>query len=131
MKYFNHKIIRFLFAGAIGAATQVACLYFFTDSVGLWYLVSGFFAFIIAQMVSFTLQKLWTFRSYGTDGIYRQGMLYLATGACNLILTLVLLYFFVDVVGIHYILAQILTSIIIAIFSFHIYQTYIFTRATT
>ena len=62
-KYPTHaKIGRYLIAGGTAAFTNIALLFVFTDFLGIWYIASAIMAFILAFIVSFTLQKYWTFQ---------------------------------------------------------------------
>ncbi len=124
------KILRFLISGGTSAAVDLGLLYIFTDIFGIWYLTSTVFAFIIAFFVSFGLQKFWTFRDHSRDGMSAQAGVYFVIAGCNLALNTLLVYAFVDHLGFHYLLAQIVASLLIACESYFIYQRFVF-RSTT
>ncbi len=119
----QHKIIRFIVSGGIGAMAQISFLYFFTSIIGLWYILSGMCAFVCSQIVSFLFHKLWTFKNFNKDNTPIQGALFLCTGVLNLVLNTVLLYLFVDGLDIPYLGAQLIASPLLAIFSFFIYKS--------
>lgn len=123
------KIFRFLLSGGIAAGVDLALLYMFTDLFGIWYLTSSILAFMLAFLVSFTLQKFWTFRDTERTGIQAQMGLYFFISVCNLICNTLLVYTGVDVLGLNYLIAQIIASLLIACTSFFIYQRFVF-RAT-
>lgn len=117
-----NKILRFIVAGGIGAATDLALLYIFTDVIGLWYVLSAIFAFSASLIVSFILQKFWTFSDKRRLSISWQAPWYLCIALGNLIVNTLLVFVFVDYGHLHYLLAQIITSLIIAVSSFILYS---------
>lgn len=123
------KLVRYLFSGGTAAVTDLVLLYVFTDICHIWYLVSSVLAFLVAFGVSFVLQKFFTFQDHGTEGMHRQAMIYFAVTSTNLVLNTGLIYLFVQYTGMNYIIAQIVTSILIAIESYLVYQAFIFKKS--
>ena len=124
------KVFRFLVSGGISTGTDLALLYVFTDIFGIWYLASTVAAFILAFFVSFALQKFWTFRDTSREGMSLQAGTYLFIAVCNLALNTSLVYALVDFLGLHYLVAQIIASILIACESFFVYQRFVFRPIT-
>lgn len=122
------KIVRYLFSGGMSAFTNILALYILTDLVRIWYLLSSVLAFLIAFFVSFTLQKFFTFQDHGMDDVHGQALFYLIIAGTNLLINTGSVYLFVEYAHVHYILAQIITSIFIAIESFIIYGMFIFKK---
>ncbi len=119
-------IIRYGIAGGIAAFVNVAVLYGCTEYLGFHYLVSVSIAFLVSFVVSFSLQKYWTFKDHRTEGISRQGRTYFLVSVANYVLNLLLLYVCVEIVHLWYVLAQILISGGLACSSFIIYRYRIF-----
>ncbi len=117
----HNKVLRFIIAGSIGAATDLVLLYFFTDIIGLWYVLSSIIAFLVALAVSFVLQKFWTFSDRGKSSIYWQAPWYLLIAVGNLIVNTSLVFLLVHYGYLHYLLAQIIASLLIAVTSFILY----------
>lgn len=120
------KLGRYLLSGGTAAATDLILLFVLTDIFGFWYILSSAIAFIIAFIVSFVLQKFFTFQDHDMDGVHGQALLYFIVAAMNLVVNTLLIYTLVHYVGLHYLLSQVLTSIVIAIESFIIYRMFIF-----
>ncbi len=120
------RIFRFLLSGGTALGTDLMFLYFFTDVLGIWYLASAIAAFILSFLVSFTLHKFWTFGDHSREGMHMQMGAYLLVAIVNLSLNTFLVYLFVEQSGLHYIIAQILASALIAVESFFVYQRFIF-----
>ncbi len=108
-----------------------AVLYFLTDILGIWYLISATLAFIAAFFVSFGLQKYWTFGDRYTQKIYRQLGLYLTVASINMLINAAGMYYLVDKLGVWYILAQVIVYSILAFESFFIYKYLIFKNVLT
>lgn len=131
-KYPKHaKIGRYLISGGTAAFTNIVLLFLFTDIFGIWYIASAVLAFILAFIVSFTLQKFWTFQDGSKDQIHKQAVIYLTVAVVNLLVNTGLLYLQVEYLGVYYILAQLIASAVIAVESFFVYQIFIFKKETT
>ena len=122
------KIARYLFSGGVSAFTDILLLYIFTDLLHIWYLTASILAFLFAFIVSFSLQKFFTFQDHSREGMHGQAAIYFLVSGANLLINTALIYLFVQYGGFHYIVAQIVTSIMIAIESFIIYGTFIFKK---
>lgn len=122
------RIVRFIASGAVGAATDLFLLWFLTRIAGVWYLISAIVAFILSFIVSFFMQKLWTFKDKKTERIHIQAGGYLLITLLNLLLNTALVYAFVQYLSLHYLVAQILASIILAFESFFAYRKLVFKK---
>src|SRR3989344_3074899 len=125
------KVARYLIAGSAAAVTNLVSLYFFTSILQIWYIISTVLAFIIAFIVSFTLQKFWTFTDSSTERWKSQATLYLAITSTNLGLNTLLMYIAVDYLHIHYLVAQFFISGLIAVESYFVYQIFVFKKSRT
>jgi len=122
------RIIKYLIAGGTGTAVNLVLLYFFTDILDIWYLVSACLAFVLSLLVSFFLQKFWTFDDTGRDAMHRQMMAFLLVATINFFLNGLLMVLFVEVFKAWYMLAQFLINGLIAIESYFVYKLFIFNQ---
>ena len=122
----RRRVLKYLISGGTAAAVNIGLLYFLTDTLGIWYIFSAVLAFAVAFVVSFGFQKFWTFEDHSTDGMHGQAAAYLLVALVNLGVNTALIYGFVEFLGIHYLLAQIIAGIIIACESFFVYKKFIF-----
>lgn len=123
------KVGRYIASGSIAEVVGLLLLYVFTDWLGIWYLVSSIFAFVIAFGVSFAFQKFWTFQDHGKENIHWQWGVYMAVAVVNLGFNTLLIYVFVEFAGLNYLVAQVLSSFLIAFESYFVYQHFIFDTA--
>lgn len=63
------RIIKFVFAGGIGAIINLLSLYLLTNFGNFHYLLSGLIAIEIGLVSSFFINKSWTFKDRNTEGI--------------------------------------------------------------
>ena len=127
-KYF--KILRYLISGSIAAATNLGTLYLLVSVLNFWYIVASGVSFIATFVVSFILQKFWTFNDHNLDVLKKQIGLSLVIAAVNLFLNMMYMYGLVAYAHLHYMYAQVLTTILIAIGSFIAYQYFVFKPET-
>jgi len=120
------RIARFLIAGGTATAVNLATLYALVHFAGLWYLLSSVIAFFMGFVVSFTLQKFWTFKDHRTDVVGKQLVVYLGIVLFNLLLNTALVYVLVEYVGFSPIFAQALAALTIAVEGYFAYKIFVF-----
>ncbi len=123
-RYF--KIIRYLISGGTAAAISIGLLFVFTHYAHIWYLTSSILSYTIAFLVSFTLQKFWTFRNTSLELWRRQISIYFVIFLANVFLNTLIVYCFVEYGGVHYLTSQIIAAGLIAIASFFLYKHLVF-----
>ena len=65
---FVKQTFKYYLVGASGVGVGLGLLYFLTDFVGLWYVLSQTIAIGVSITTNFTLHKYWTYRKESTDG---------------------------------------------------------------
>lgn len=119
-------IIRYIMSGGASFGTNIVALYVLTEYFKIYYLYSAVLAFFIGFVVSFSMMKYWTFQDLSSGGGHKQLTLYFIVTVFNLLLNTTLMYLFVDYAHLWYILAQVISSLLIAVSSFIIYRNFIF-----
>lgn len=120
--------IKYFFAGVSATLLNLILLALF-HSVLNWSLVlSTSLAFILSFLLSFALQKFWTFRNKKYRNIPRQLVLYLLNALLGLSLNVYLIQLLVNSWGIWYLLAQVIISLFLALLNFLVYNFIIFRR---
>lgn len=120
--------LKYLISGSLAAASGFLILYLLTDILRVWYILSSIASFVITFLVSFSLQKLWTFQNNDFVLVYSQLTNSLAYALFILILNVVLMYFFVDILRIYYMISQFVCYIIFAFMGFFVYKLFIFRK---
>ena len=115
-------VAKYIISGGSATAANLALLFVFTDFLRIWYVLSAALAYAGAFVVSFTLQKFWTFQNGALEKIHSQFAVYVGLGTFNMVLNAGLIYLIVESTGIHYLIAQIGIGILIACWSFLFYR---------
>jgi len=123
--------IKYIISGSISAVILLGILYVLTDIFGMWYITSDIIAFSVALIVSFVLQKFWTFRDDDLGRMRKQFAIYASLGVVNFFLNPALLYIVVEYLHIWYILAQALVTALLAILNFMLNKFIIFKKERT
>lgn len=120
------KILRFLISGTLAALTHLGFLYLLTEYAGVWYVFSSAIGWGGGFVVSFTLQKYWTFANHSREFIGRQAALYFLLQGVNFIVNGAALFFLTDVIGLWYMLAQFVVLLVLAVWTYAISRRFIF-----
>ncbi len=119
-------IVRYVISGGTAAGVDLAFIYLFTDIFHIYYLYSSVMAFVIAFVISFTLQKFWTFQDGSVERWEKQATIYFFVAVGNLALNTFYMYILVDYFGLWYLLSQVIAGLTVALSSFFIYRKFIF-----
>jgi putative flippase GtrA len=122
------EVFRFFISGSTAAATNLILLYIFTSLLGIWYIASLVIAYAIAIIVSFSLQKFWTFSHYSLERTRSEIMWYILNNILGLSFNAVLLYILVEYVGLWYMYAQFIPLVILSIWNFFVFRFFIFPK---
>ena len=108
---------RYAVVGCLGTAVDLGSLYLFVDVFHVPLLVSTAASFILAVINNFILNKYWTFRNRNTN-VRKQFIKFLIVSSGGLLLTEVLMAFFVYVLGIWYMAGKLITSGLVLVWNF-------------
>ena len=118
--------VKFFFAGASAATVDLVALYIFHGLFHWEIVLSTSLAFLLSFVVSFSLQKLWTFRNYSQKRLPRQLVLYFLAAFISLNLNGWAMHFLVVNIGVWYLLSQVLVNVVLGIINFFTYKFLIF-----
>ncbi|MEK6894952.1 MAG: GtrA family protein [Nanoarchaeota archaeon] len=119
------KLIKYTFSSGIATLLDVLFIWFLTSFLGIYYLISTTISFTLISLANYLVIKNWVF--YDRKESYAKNyLLFLIIGVGGLIWTLALMYFFVEFVGINYILARVLAAFIVLIWNFFMNKKFTF-----
>lgn len=121
-------LVKYGISGSIAALVQLGTLIFLVERVSMGHIPAVALAFIVSALVAFSFQKFWTFRDHSLSRGHFQMISYVALAALAFFLTVFLMYFFVKVLHIWYILAQVVTIGLVTIVTFLTNKNIIFNR---
>ena len=111
-KIYSYKFIRYSLGWWIAALLDLLLLYIGTDKLGLYYLYSAIFAFVISVTFAYFFQKYITFRNYSKKHLL-QGSLFLWFQIIGQIIYMSMLRIGVDTLHIYYMLVAIIAKWIV------------------
>lgn len=120
------KKCRFMISGGTATLINILLVFVLTHYVRLWYLLSSILGFMGGFFISFFMQKFWTFQDASKDKMQRQAMLFLVAMGMGCGLNALLVYCFVEYLTLHYLTAQIISGIFIAVANYFAYKLFVF-----
>ncbi|MBU4217101.1 GtrA family protein [Candidatus Parcubacteria bacterium] len=124
----NKIYIKFAISGTTATLAELWLLYLLHGVWRMGLILSSTIAFAVAFSISFSLQKFWTFRNANIEKIPRQLSIYLFVGTTNLVLNAVIVHEAVRKFHIYYLLAQLVSTILLSIWSFLMNKFVIFEK---
>jgi len=120
------SVIKFIISGCFAGGSDLIFLYIFHGLFSWGIVFSTSFAFILSFLVSFTLQKFWTFRNYSQDKVVQQLTLYILNAFIGLYLNGYFMHVLVNKYAVWYILSQVIVNLTLAAWNFVVYKFIIF-----
>jgi dolichol-phosphate mannosyltransferase len=102
---------KFCLVGASGVLVNMGLLWLLTETAGLFYLVSAAVSIEVSILSNFTLNELWTFRDRRTPGtrpLVSRIIKFNLISAAGLTINMVILLTLTEVLGIHYLISNLL-----------------------
>lgn len=116
-------------SGGLSAATLYVLLFIFHLYLNLSVVVSSTIAYALSMAVGFSAQKYWTFQDKRKK-IAVQFSKYASLGVFNISANALFMHTMVNVVGIHYVVAQFISLAVITLWSFLFYKKFVFQEST-
>ncbi len=102
--------------------TNLGALFVLHGLIHLPIVPAASISFVMAYLVSFSLQKFWTFADTGRDRMTGQMAIYFLVGVFGLVLNAVGMYMLVEVFLVWYLLAQIIMAASLAVMNYFLYR---------
>lgn len=123
---YSNRVIRYIFSGGVAVFSNLSVLFVLTEYCHLWYLFSAVIAFCCGVVVSYFLQKFFTFKDRARRNVLKQFTSFFLYSLSMLGLNTLLMYLFVDLIGLQYLCSQILISLGIAFINYSFFREVIF-----
>jgi putative flippase GtrA len=92
------------------AALMFLLLYVFTSLLGIHYLLSLVMVYVISITTSFILNKVYVFRLFNPTSLTKQYRHFFIIGIASFLANFIFLFILVDLVGLWYLLAQLIIA---------------------
>ncbi|MFZ4648357.1 MAG: GtrA family protein [Patescibacteria group bacterium] len=106
----NKSAAKFVLSGCLTGGLDLFFLYIFHGIMHIGIIKATSMSFVICFLLSFFLQKIWTFRNRSNDRVLRQMLMYFAVGFMNLNFNGFLMHILVIRFGVWYLLSQLLVN---------------------
>ena len=113
------QVFRSIFVGGIAFITDAGTLWLITLT-GLYYLVSSIFGFIVGVMVNYYLSIKFVFKEKAPVGKLGEIVVYIIVSLFGLGLTVALMWFFTEIIGLFFMISKIIATLIAFIWNFSI-----------
>ena len=122
-----HQFIKFCIVGVTNLSLYLAVFWLITRLVHLHYIIGSIGGFIVAVTWSFAINLHWTFKHKEGDR-KKQYIKFIISNIISMCINLVLLAFFIEVIKLYDILAQLICSFIVAFFNFGLNKFWTFKK---
>ena len=120
----GRQLVRFIAVGLVAALAYVAVMAVMIDGIGARVLPAAFCAFVLATLVSFYGNALWSFGNKPTPG---KAMWFFAVNTVGLILNM-LIAWGLERAGVHYLLISLTVLVVVPLFNFAGHRLFTFSR---
>ena len=120
------SVVKFFVAGCFASSTDLVFLYIFHSLFNWPIVLSTSLAFVLSFVVSFTMQKFWTFRDFNHNKTAGQFILYILNAFITLNINGIMMHALVIDYKIWYLLSQVIVNVTIGIYNFFIYRWIVF-----
>lgn len=122
------SFVKFALVGSVNGVFSIFLLFLFYDIFAFNLVFATSSSFILSFLLSFFLQKNWTFRDDRPKNSFRQGLIYSFNILIGLNMNAFLMHLFVFNFGLWYLFSQIVVNLIISIYNFLVYRYIIFKK---
>ncbi len=122
------QLFRYTFVGGFAFVVDFGSLYALTEFAGLHYLVSAAVAFLLGLCVNYLLSVRWVFNSRTMSNRWLEFGLFALVGVVGLGLNELIIWFFTEKVGLHYMGSKAVSAIIVYLWNFFARKRLLFSR---
>ena len=111
------QIVRFSIVGIIATLIDYGLLYFCTDYLKIYYLISSIISFIVSVIINYILSIKWVF-DVKKKQTFKEFIIFIFLSIIGLLINQFILYFCTDIVNIYYMLSKLIATLIVMIYNF-------------
>lgn len=120
------QFFRYIFVGGISFIVDFSLLFALTNYLNLFYLVSAAIAFILGLITNYFLSVFWIFKKRKFKKRSHEFIIFAVIGIVGVFLNELIIWFFTDIVNLHYLISKIISTIIILSFNFFVRKKILF-----
>lgn len=112
------QLIKYFFVGLAAFLIDYGTLFLLTEYVGLYYLISATIAFILGLVTNYLISTSWVFSRSHQYGKVKEFLIFSLIGVFGLVLNWLVIYFGTDIMGLHYLLSKLCSTVIVFFWNF-------------
>lgn len=120
------KLSKYLFFSVLATLSDIIVLYLLTDILGIYYLVSATFSYIVGMFIAFFGNLKYTFEKNHKKKVSIQFINFTIISLIGLGLNIVFMKFFTDSLGVWYMLSKIITVGLIFFIKYFMHKRIVF-----
>lgn len=124
-------IVQFLSYIAVGGtafAIDFGVLYFLTEHVGIYYIVSATAGFLVGLVVNYLLCIFWIFDFRAINKASHEFGLFAVIGIVGLLLNNTLIWSLTELAGFHYLVSKLIAATLVLVFNFTLRRQLLFSN---
>lgn len=118
MKKLFHQLVRFGIVGGTSFLIDYSLLYLFTSVIGIHYLISSLFSFVISTVFNYILSIHWVFDVNRNNSSTRNFILFITFSVIGLGINELIMWIGVDHMHLYYMWVKIGATAIVMVFNF-------------
>lgn len=116
--HFMVQLIRYGMVVVVAFPIDFGLLYFFTEKLHIYYLVSVILAFTISMLANFMMSISWVFKDRAKRAIWKEVLAFFVIGFVGLALTALIVWLFTSVFGVYYLISKLIAVCFVFFWSF-------------
>ncbi|MDR3137278.1 MAG: GtrA family protein [Tannerellaceae bacterium] len=120
------QLLRYTFVGGFAFAIDFGLLWFFTEILDFYYILSASISFVAGLFVNYFISTKWVFNKGKVLNKKLEFIYFGLIGAVGLILNDVLIWVLTDFVSVNYLVSKIITAILIYLWNFFARKYFLF-----
>lgn len=120
------QLFRYTFVGGIAFIFDFGSLYILTEYYNIYYLISAAIAFLLGLTINYFLSIVWVFQKRSIESKYMEFIVFALIGIFGLVLNGLIIWFFTEIVNIHYMYSKLISTVIVYLWNFFIRKFVLF-----
>lgn len=112
------QIFRFLIVGGLAFIVDYSVLWALAGPLGVNYLAASALSFSVSVIFNYVLSSIWVFDCTVSGNKIGEFLAFVALSVVGLLLNLAIMWIAVDIMGIHYLVAKIVSTGIVMVYNF-------------
>ena len=112
------QLFRYIFVGGLAFLVDFGLLYFFTEYLHIYYLISASMSFIIGLVVNYLLSIKWVFGNRQLKNRTSEFVVFGVIGLVGLGLNALIIWLLTDFASVYYLISKIISTVLVFLFNF-------------